>query len=338
MANWAWLAPKPRNAPHTGLLVRTAIASMSMVGTTIGAAGVAGGPFQHLHPHRGVGPGVAHHAGRSAVSLPSASQPARTRCGSGGAWRASAATPRASERALDRPPSRWAARAVWPWLLMSSLPPKAPPLETSSVLTRSVGTPRIGDLVAVVPDALPARVHVEPAVVAGLPGWTPVRGRRARPAGSGTPRAPCDADDARAASTSPRAYFDTDSTLPSRPHTASSSEVEGGHRVGEGRMHLVVDLDQLGRRAGGGEVVGDDDGQHVAQVAGAPAHGDEHRPVLVDEPHLEVAGDVGCGVHSHHPGHGEAAAEVSIETMSARAWSVRRRAPCSMPGTRRSSM
>ena len=28
-ANWAWLAPKPRKAPHTGLLVRTAIASTS---------------------------------------------------------------------------------------------------------------------------------------------------------------------------------------------------------------------------------------------------------------------------------------------------------------------
>ena len=32
LANWAWLAPKPRNAPHTGLLVRTATASTSMTG------------------------------------------------------------------------------------------------------------------------------------------------------------------------------------------------------------------------------------------------------------------------------------------------------------------
>jgi hypothetical protein len=36
MANWAWLAPKPRKAPHTGLLVRAAIASTSMFGTTYG--------------------------------------------------------------------------------------------------------------------------------------------------------------------------------------------------------------------------------------------------------------------------------------------------------------
>ena len=34
MANCAWLAPKPRKAPHTGLLVRTAIGPTSMVGVT----------------------------------------------------------------------------------------------------------------------------------------------------------------------------------------------------------------------------------------------------------------------------------------------------------------
>ena len=32
IANWAWLAPKPRKAPHTGLFVRTAIDSTSMTG------------------------------------------------------------------------------------------------------------------------------------------------------------------------------------------------------------------------------------------------------------------------------------------------------------------
>ena len=33
MANWAWFAPNPRNAPHTGLLVRTATDSTSIVGS-----------------------------------------------------------------------------------------------------------------------------------------------------------------------------------------------------------------------------------------------------------------------------------------------------------------
>ena len=36
MANCAWLAPNPRKAPHTGLLVRTATASTSIAGTRYG--------------------------------------------------------------------------------------------------------------------------------------------------------------------------------------------------------------------------------------------------------------------------------------------------------------
>ena len=36
MANWAWLAPKPRKAPQTGLFVRTATDSTSMTGRRYG--------------------------------------------------------------------------------------------------------------------------------------------------------------------------------------------------------------------------------------------------------------------------------------------------------------
>ena len=36
MANWAWLAPNPRKAPHTGLLVRAATASTSIDGRVYG--------------------------------------------------------------------------------------------------------------------------------------------------------------------------------------------------------------------------------------------------------------------------------------------------------------
>ena len=36
MANWAWLAPKPRKAPQIGLLVRTATDRTSMAGTWYG--------------------------------------------------------------------------------------------------------------------------------------------------------------------------------------------------------------------------------------------------------------------------------------------------------------
>ena len=55
MANWAWLAPKPRKAPHTGLLVRAATASTSIGGQVVRPAGVAGHALEHLHADAGVG-------------------------------------------------------------------------------------------------------------------------------------------------------------------------------------------------------------------------------------------------------------------------------------------
>ena len=77
-----------------------------------------------------------------------------------------------------------------------------------------------------------------------------------------------------------------DSTLSSVPHTASSppsgrSIAASGSVIG--RSTAVLDVDQLG---GGARLLlglGDDDGEHVAGVAGEPAVGDHHRPVLVDD-------------------------------------------------------
>ena len=71
----------------------------------------------------------------SAVSAPSASQPAQysNRIGWRLAW-----ISRLSSRDNVHFTGRCriqAASAVWPWLLMSSLPPKAPPLETNSTVT-----------------------------------------------------------------------------------------------------------------------------------------------------------------------------------------------------------
>ena len=42
--------------------------------------------------------------------------------------------------------SNHAASAVWPWFDMSSLPPNAPPFDTSSTVTRSVGRSRIAQI------------------------------------------------------------------------------------------------------------------------------------------------------------------------------------------------
>ena len=81
----------------------------------------------------------------------------------------------------------------------------------------------------------------------------------------------------------------------------------GGQRgvgVDHRRQHLVVHLDQGGRPLGRGPVAGHDDGQHVAEVRRPPALGDEHRPVLVDQPDPQLARDVGRGQDRLDPGHG----------------------------------
>ena len=75
------------------------------------------------------------------VSRPSASQPARYSIVIG--WRLgwiSRLSSRDSVHFTGRSSSH-AASAVWAWLAMSSLPPKAPPLETSSTVIRSRSTP-----------------------------------------------------------------------------------------------------------------------------------------------------------------------------------------------------
>ena len=162
---------------------------------------------------------------RNAVSFPSASQPTSRSMRTG--WRFGWSSSDSSRESVHFT-GRWssqAASAVCAWLLMSSLPPNAPPLDTSSTVMRSASTVEDRrDLVAVVPDALTTRVHVHAAV-----------GRRGTASVDSGSRNACSmrwvwytscttcALAANAASTSPRAYTERDSTLPSRPHTASSS-------------------------------------------------------------------------------------------------------------------
>ena len=104
------------------------------------------------------------------VSRPSASQPARYSMRIG--WRLACMSRRLlAATACTSPAGRrsQAASAVCAWLVMSSLPPKAPPLDTSSTVTSVVlDAEHDGDLVAVVPHALAAGVHVQrPAVGVG---------------------------------------------------------------------------------------------------------------------------------------------------------------------------
>ena len=100
----------------------------------------------------------------SAVSVPSASQPAQYSSVIG--WRLAwirKLSSRDSVHFTGRSSSH-AASAAWAWFDMSSLPPNAPPFDTSSTVTRDRSScEHRGDVVAVVPHALATGVHVQRA-------------------------------------------------------------------------------------------------------------------------------------------------------------------------------
>ena len=78
----------------------------------------------------------------------------------------------------------------------------------------------------------------------------------------------------------------------------------GRGRVGDRGQRLVDHVEQLRRPAGRLAAVGHHQGHDVAQIRRASALGDEHRPVLVDQPDAQVAWHVGSGEHGRHAGHG----------------------------------
>ena len=278
----------------------------------VGAAGVAGGPLEHLHADRGVGPGVADDAG------PAARSPGRrrrspahasTRTGWRLGWTRNDSS-RLNVHFTGRP-SRRAARAVWAWLAQSSLPPKAPPLATRCDEHPVLGDgEHVGDLVGGRPTR-PARPRTPRACRrrGARPASTRARGRRARCVGSGTPRARCGRwrrgrrrRRGRRGGRCGRRRTATARWAPSGSptcHTAGSVGVERGEGVGERGERPVVDRRPARRRARAvAPVGGDDERQHVAGVGRAPAHRDEHGPVAVDEPDAQLAGHVGSGEHA----------------------------------------
>jgi len=86
-------------------------------------------------PTDAYGPESPSMRARKARRFPSASQPTARSMRTG--WRFACMRndcSRVSVHFTGRP-SNQAASAVWPWLLMSSLPPNAPPFDTSSTVT-----------------------------------------------------------------------------------------------------------------------------------------------------------------------------------------------------------
>ena len=77
MPNWAWLAPKPRNAPQTGLLVRTAMACTSMLGTRYGPLAWPAARSSTFMPTLAYAPLSPMARTFTAVRWPSASHPAQ---------------------------------------------------------------------------------------------------------------------------------------------------------------------------------------------------------------------------------------------------------------------
>ena len=154
-----------------------------------------------------------------------------------------------------------------------------------------------GDVVAVVPHALAAGVHVQPAVVA--------RHRQRR---LGLEERVLDAlrlehlvhdvgaRGERGVDVAAGVLAHAQHVVVRAPHR-DLGIVDGGDGIGDRPEHVVLDVDQLGRRPGLLLRLGDDDRQHVAGVGGAPALGDEDRPVLVDDADPQLAGDVGGGEH-----------------------------------------
>ena len=164
IANCAWLAPNPRNAPHTRLLVRTAIVSMSSACQRYGPQACPAARSNTFIPTLAYAPESPMPRTFNAVSRPSASQPAQYSSSIGCRLACIRKLSSRDSVHFTGRPSSHAASAVCAWLLMSSLPPNAPPFDTSSTVTRAaVDVEHGGDVVAVVPHALAAGVHVQRA-------------------------------------------------------------------------------------------------------------------------------------------------------------------------------
>ena len=81
------------------------------------------------------------------------------------------------------------------------------------------------------------------------------------------------------------------------PHRQRRVGGDRRQRIGDRRVDVVLHVDELGSRPGMLAGLGDDDGKDITGERGPPTDGDHHRPVLVDDPDTQLAGDVGGGEH-----------------------------------------
>jgi hypothetical protein len=155
----------------------------------------------------------------------------------------------------------------------------------------------VGDLVAVVPHALTAGVHVHRAVrprfgdrglrleerlldALGLKGLAHHERGRGK----------------RCVDIAARVGRSRENISGKRPHRIFGV-ADRRYRIGDRTQYVVGDRHQLSGRARSLAVGGHDDGEHITEVRGDTALGDHHRPVLVQDADAQRAGYVGCGEH-----------------------------------------
>jgi hypothetical protein len=149
-----------------------------------------GGALEHLGADRGVAPGVADHVGLDRGQPPVGVAADLVVHLDAVALRVDADRLLAGQDVIfTGRPVRYARSAVWAWTHMSSLPPKAPPLGTSSTFDlrpRGQAEERRA-LAAIVEDALALRVELDAARrPRARRARSRARGSRARCAASGT--------------------------------------------------------------------------------------------------------------------------------------------------------
>ena len=285
------------------------------------ARGVTSGPLEHLHADRGVGPGVSDHAhpqgGEPTVTVAAGGVLHPDRMPLGVHQERLLPTERGADRTVEQPGGERRLTLVRHVLLAAEGTPVADQLGHH---TRRVDIEDAGDVVAVVPDPLPSgEDHETPEVNRVSPGH--LAGERQRLAGRDRERegglrleeGVVDAlgleglrDDVRRRL---ERLVDLTAHVGARRETIA---IQPPHRV-LGRLErldrvrqriqgTVGDLDEGGCPTGRRPGVGDDESEHIAEIAGATTDRDEHRPVLVDETRTQLARHVSRREDADHAG------------------------------------
>jgi hypothetical protein len=269
---------------------------------------MAGCSFEHLHANRGIGATVAEraHAQAGELAVGVAARPIleADRVTLGVDPQALLTRQRAFHRSVEEPGSKRCVRLIAHVFLAAERATVGHECDRHLFVADGETA---GDVVAVVPHTLSARIHLQMPLASGVDRWHCERALRLEERVLDTLRVEHLVDDVRGCSQ--RCVDIAAGVLAGAEHVAGGAPHRDGRvgqhrslRIGDWRQHVVLDGDEFRRCASLLPRVGNDDRQHVSGVAGAATDRDHHRPVLVDDADVELAGNVGGGVHRHHAG------------------------------------